>query len=460
MKKNSNMSLLDCLCPRADIGSLEGKRKKKAVADGSGIPHPIFNGLTQKELLDRKVLSKAFRDAEHRELQAIKELRTNKASEDEAAEADIKFECEICLNLFHPSHVPLPKAKSQPTSLHDIKFLCPSCLRSRRPRIELILSLLMNYNKLSLRLPEGEALTYLADRALAWQTRAEKALKTDEVVMELKKFKEDQKAKNEAAEAETESESESEAENPKLSAMKKMPEVKLSHKTQNLLEDLLLEGDLMEVTMDENQQIWKLLQAAEPRRSKKYPDLNQLEAELETAREEKLKAKKKRKLEAAASASNGEAKKAKLDTLDARKRKGGRSRKKDSEDEDRDEEQEDCSAMPKCLRPIGKEVSLKSKISEIRKMEKWKSKNRYPNFPPKVKSQIFKHCQQSFRLIFSREVLNLQFRSQNQVTVSRKNLKGPVKVGSVGLCGLGFVIFGPIGLKFGYVGPGSMADDF
>ena len=74
MKKNSNMSLLDCLCPRADIGSLEGKRKKKAVADGSGIPHPIFNGLTQKELLDRKVLSKAFRDAEHRELQAIKEL--------------------------------------------------------------------------------------------------------------------------------------------------------------------------------------------------------------------------------------------------------------------------------------------------------------------------------------------------------------------------------------------------
>ena len=41
----------------------------------------------------------------------------------------------------------------------------------------------MNYNKLSLRLPEGEALTYLADRALAWQTRAEKALKTDEVVI-------------------------------------------------------------------------------------------------------------------------------------------------------------------------------------------------------------------------------------------------------------------------------------
>ena len=38
--------------------------------------------------------------------------------------------------------------------------------------------------------------------------------------------------------------------------------------------------------------------------------------------------------------------------------------------------------------------------------------------------------------------------------------KGPGKVSSVGLCGLGFVIFGPIGQKFGYFGPGTMADDF
>ena len=36
----------------------------------------------------------------------------------------------------------------------------------------------------------------------------------------------------------------------------------------------------------------------------------------------------------------------------------------------------------------------------------------------------------------------------------------PVKVRSVGLCGLGFVIFGPIGLKFGYAAPGTMTGDF
>ena len=103
-------------------------------------------------------------------IQALKEMRNNKSSKhnDESEESsdggdssssksEVKFECEICSGSFHPSHVPLPKCKtSQPTSLHDIKFLCPSCLRSRRPRIELILSLLMNYEKISVKLPEGK----------------------------------------------------------------------------------------------------------------------------------------------------------------------------------------------------------------------------------------------------------------------------------------------------------------
>ena len=84
---------------------------------------------------------------------------SEESSEDssDSKKNEVKFECEICSGSFHPSHVPLPKTKtSQPTSLHDIKFLCPSCLRSRRPRIELILSLLMNYEKISVKLPEGK----------------------------------------------------------------------------------------------------------------------------------------------------------------------------------------------------------------------------------------------------------------------------------------------------------------
>merc|ERR1719266_3025220 len=77
------------------------------------------------------------------------------------------------------------------------------------------------------------------------------------------------------------------------------PEVKLSNKSLNTLEALMLEGDLLEVSMDETQHIWRVLQATEPRRSKRYPDLDRLEEQLENDREEKIKAKKKRKLELA-----------------------------------------------------------------------------------------------------------------------------------------------------------------
>ena len=96
------------------------------------------------------------------------------------------------------------------------------------------------------------------------------------------------------------------------------------------------------------------LQATEPRRSRKYPDLHQLEVELETAREEKIRAKKKRKLEAATTVPD--IKKAKVDPATNQKRKG-RARRKDDDSDDNDEEQEDCSAKPKCLKPVGKEVS-------------------------------------------------------------------------------------------------------
>ena len=220
----------------------------------------------------------------------MKEMRNNKASRNQESseessdgatdangQPEVKFECEVCLTSFHPAHVPLPKCSKgsgQPTSLHDIKFLCPNCLRSRRPRIELILSLLMNYEKLSVKLPEGEALTYLTDRALAWQSRAEKALRMDEVFKELNKISNAQeensqsskkKAKNDDTtedETETESESETSGGQPKLTVAKKIPEVKFSNKIQSQLEELMLEGDILEVTMDENQQIWKLLQVS------------------------------------------------------------------------------------------------------------------------------------------------------------------------------------------------------
>ncbi len=99
--------------------------------------------------------------------------------------------------IFLGTCVPLPKSanlknKSTTAALvqaaRDLKFLCPLCLRSRRPRLETILSLLVSLQKLPVRLPEGEALQCLTERAMAWQDRARQALATDELASALAKL--------------------------------------------------------------------------------------------------------------------------------------------------------------------------------------------------------------------------------------------------------------------------------
>ena len=88
--------------------------------------------------------------------------------------------------------VPLPKSaniKMGKTSVSqaaqaakDLKFLCPHCHRSRRPRLETILSLLVSLQKQPVRLPEGEALQCLTERAMAWQVRPRKRTSAQKIM--------------------------------------------------------------------------------------------------------------------------------------------------------------------------------------------------------------------------------------------------------------------------------------
>lgn len=102
------------------------------------------------------------------------------------------LQCELCKDWFHNSCVPLPKSGSQKKGsswqAKEVKFLCPLCMRSRRPRLETILSLLVSLQKLPVRLPEGEALQCLTERAMSWQDRARQALATDELSSALAKL--------------------------------------------------------------------------------------------------------------------------------------------------------------------------------------------------------------------------------------------------------------------------------
>ncbi|XP_023233588.1 lysine-specific demethylase 5A-like [Centruroides sculpturatus] len=103
----------------------------------------------------------------------------------------------IYLESYLANCVPLPKSASSKKQsatntvshlVHEVKFLCPMCMRSRRPRLETILALLVSLQKLPVRLPEGEALQNLTERAMTWQDNARQALATEELAAALAKL--------------------------------------------------------------------------------------------------------------------------------------------------------------------------------------------------------------------------------------------------------------------------------
>lgn len=91
------------------------------------------------------------------------------------------LECALCKEWFHLSCLrgtkqQTPGAKNKintdgslTNGMKEGRYLCGYCCRSRRPRLEIILSLLVSLQKLPVRLPEGEALQCLTERAMNWQ---------------------------------------------------------------------------------------------------------------------------------------------------------------------------------------------------------------------------------------------------------------------------------------------------
>ncbi|XP_060020343.1 lysine-specific demethylase 5A isoform X2 [Lagenorhynchus albirostris] len=164
--------------------------------------HPIEE--LKSTLLMRIVA--VFKEREQKEIEAMHSLRAANLAKMSMVDRieEVKFcicrktasgfmlQCELCKDWFHNSCVPLPKSSSQKKGsswqAKEVKFLCPLCMRSRRPRLETILSLLVSLQKLPVRLPEGEALQCLTERAMSWQDRARQALATDELSSALAKL--------------------------------------------------------------------------------------------------------------------------------------------------------------------------------------------------------------------------------------------------------------------------------
>uniref|UniRef100_A0A1A8M6V7 [histone H3]-trimethyl-L-lysine(4) demethylase n=1 Tax=Nothobranchius pienaari TaxID=704102 RepID=A0A1A8M6V7_9TELE len=366
LKKNSQHSLLEVLCPCA-------KRREKRV-EAVLLEDPVDDsdsntlGLSAQALRDPAAIVMAFKEGEHQEKETLLRLQrvnlckaglaagckekrwceTTKTNTSGHSENSVRengnsnhsctsppqpvcvcsepprapqLRCHLCKDWFHGSCVPFPSllpSSGQPINPlcwwdWDTRFLCPQCQRSRRPRLETILALLVALQRLPVRLPEGEALQCLTERAITWQGRAKEALETPEllqVLLKLQELKETLQCDARRAEEERDgnsvivlSDSEGgEGEDDVIDLTEESPKkktkesnttqdqcqngvgkksdvtdvgfllsllpllkgrvVELSSDTRRQLEELQLEGDLLEVSLDQTQTIYRVLQAS------------------------------------------------------------------------------------------------------------------------------------------------------------------------------------------------------
>uniref|UniRef100_A0A452V3P1 [histone H3]-trimethyl-L-lysine(4) demethylase n=1 Tax=Ursus maritimus TaxID=29073 RepID=A0A452V3P1_URSMA len=359
LKKNSCYTLLEVLCPCADAGSDTSKRSRWIEKElGFYRSDTELLGLSAQDLRDPGSVIVAFKDGEQKEKEGILQLRRMNSSKPSPLASSRTassatsicvcgqvpagvgaLQCDLCQDWFHGQCVSVPRllSSSRPSSTSspllawwewDTKFLCPLCMRSRRPRLETILALLVALQSLPVRLPEGEALQCLTERAISWQGRARQALVSEDVtallgqLAELRHQLQEEPTNCRLEESPTypatpDSDPHREGSGkdmPKqapglllnvdsMTSHEKVapvqgsgktclevlssllpqltgPVLNLPEATRAPLEELMLEGDLLEVTLDENHSIWQLLQAGQP------PDVERIRTLLELEKPE------------------------------------------------------------------------------------------------------------------------------------------------------------------------------
>ncbi|XP_029429131.1 lysine-specific demethylase 5B isoform X3 [Rhinatrema bivittatum] len=194
LTKNSPFSLLEVLCPRCDTSALGLKRKQKKLKE-----QPMLNGKKRIAKLEslsdlEKALSESkdtaaamatLSEARLKEMEALHSLRAANEGKLLSGEEDGEWkvcicqkdpsssmiQCELCRECFHIGCV------SSPSTQQGLQvWLCPQCHRSDKPPLEKILPLLASLQRLRVRLPQGDALRYMIERTVNWQHRAQQML--------------------------------------------------------------------------------------------------------------------------------------------------------------------------------------------------------------------------------------------------------------------------------------------
>uniref|UniRef100_A0A8C5EIR0 [histone H3]-trimethyl-L-lysine(4) demethylase n=1 Tax=Gouania willdenowi TaxID=441366 RepID=A0A8C5EIR0_GOUWI len=188
--KDSSLTLVEVLCPRCEVGNVgspKRKAKKGKLCPKSNKKKPRLNAHSdvEKILLETKDATSAMATLEQlrlTEMESFSKLRAANESKllptadcmdlrvcsCQKAPMGAMLQCELCRDAFHSVCVrdPSDAGETQP-------WLCPQCHPSEKPPLSRVLPLLEALQRLAVRLPEGDALQFLVKRTVDWQNRAQ-----------------------------------------------------------------------------------------------------------------------------------------------------------------------------------------------------------------------------------------------------------------------------------------------
>uniref|UniRef100_A0A8B9GZ28 [histone H3]-trimethyl-L-lysine(4) demethylase n=1 Tax=Astyanax mexicanus TaxID=7994 RepID=A0A8B9GZ28_ASTMX len=253
LMKSSSYTLLEVLCPRCEVGNSVKRKVKKTKGDvmpcgkkRSGRLDSLSD--VEKALSDSKDSASAMAtlaEVRVKELESLASLRAANESKllpsadsgalrvcvCQKAPMGAMHQCELCRETFHTVCTGGP---ADPRSAKP--WLCPSCHRSSKPPLEKILPLLASLQRIRVRLPEGDALRYMIERTVSWQRRAREVMASYELSPQSQKHK-------------------GSSPSPGQSGADSSGTVSLSAD----LEELMVEGLLLQVSLPETEQLYTLL---------------------------------------------------------------------------------------------------------------------------------------------------------------------------------------------------------
>ncbi|XP_032819198.2 lysine-specific demethylase 5D-like isoform X2 [Petromyzon marinus] len=298
LRRNSCCTLLEVLNPKTCAGDAE---KGNECGDNKRTPSQG----TDPSFVD------TYRSAEREEVEAMRRMREASRASGPPPEGGTTTPCGACghgdaglVRQCHQCRAPCHHGCVAPTHRRaGARALCTRCVRSKRPQMATVLNLLVGLQGLPVRLPEGEALQCLAERAMGWQDRVHQALSQGEVVRALEKLK-SQPSSHKVAHNTKSRTTIGQKENPNNGSCGTLANVSSEHggnddPTYDLqpltstsctelaqssvcssqssrsqqqfhslllpptilaqLEDLLMQGDLIEVSLQETRLLWRLL---------------------------------------------------------------------------------------------------------------------------------------------------------------------------------------------------------